>query len=218
MCLTQSLLYKNALIASISHAVMTNILPDLSYEQSWDKNHYCFQDISNTTGVISFYSDYCICAVRNDERKPLNICQALESIKNYLTNDRFDEFVHNTLQYTQCGVDPRHMHITAIALIDTAGIQCWSAKGTEQDLSEGMPAGLWMCEEQCKDFWREYYDMDSATMDLISSLVEHRMTLDNNKAIIMSEHQTKQIPGAELCTECIQAFSELNIQFTDEMY
>lgn len=212
MCLTQSLLYKNVLFASISHAVMTNILPDLSYEQSWDGSHYGFQDICSTTGVISFYSDYCICAVRNDEHKSLEVCQTLESMKDYLTNEQFDEFVHNTLQYMQCGPDPKQMKITAIALIDPSGVRHWSAEGTERNIYEDIPPGFWESENQCKDFWRDYYDMDSAIINLISEIVEQRVIVQDKRMVILSEHLTNQIPGNELCVECIQSFSELNIQ------
>jgi len=209
--MTQSLLYRNALFASISHAVMTNVFPDFSYEQSWDGRHYCFQDICSTTGVISFYSDDCICAVRNDEHPSLQVCQTLESMKDYLTNEKWNEFVHTTLQYMQCGPDPKHMNITAMILINASGIRHWRAEGSERNACEDMPPGLWGSEAQCKDFWRDYYDMDASVIHLISEIVEQRLMVQE-EMVILSEQLTNQIPGNELCAECIQSFSELNIQ------
>ena len=59
MDITRNNLFIGSLIASITHAIMTNVYPDLSYEQSWESNHYSIQNSQGLRGTISFEQEYC---------------------------------------------------------------------------------------------------------------------------------------------------------------
>lgn len=66
MQVTKNDIYIGCLIASISHAIMTNVYPELSYEQSWDGANYSIQNSSGMRGTITFENDFCVGAIRNE--------------------------------------------------------------------------------------------------------------------------------------------------------
>ena len=66
MYITKTDIYSGCLIASIAHAVMTNIYPEFSYEQSWDGANYSIQNSSWMRGTITFENDFCVGAIRNE--------------------------------------------------------------------------------------------------------------------------------------------------------
>ena len=66
MNITKTVIFKGSLIASISHAIMTNVYPEFSYEQSWDGANCFIQDSSGIRGTITFETDYCVGAIRNE--------------------------------------------------------------------------------------------------------------------------------------------------------
>ena len=65
MKITKTELFRGSLIASIAHAIMTNIYPDLSYEQSWDGKNFSIQN-EQLKGTISFDEVFCVGAIRNE--------------------------------------------------------------------------------------------------------------------------------------------------------
>lgn len=59
-------IYKNSLTASVYYAVMTNVYPLLSYEQSWDGRNFSFQNSAGARGTITFTDAFCVGAIRNE--------------------------------------------------------------------------------------------------------------------------------------------------------
>lgn len=63
MTIAADVLYKGCLTASIAHAIMTDVYPELSYEQSWDGGDHSLQDTAGMRGTLSFSDGICVGAV-----------------------------------------------------------------------------------------------------------------------------------------------------------
>ena len=67
MKITKDYLLHGCLLSSIAHAIMTNVYPDLSYEQSWSANNYSVVCEDGSRGTITFLDEFCIGAIRNEK-------------------------------------------------------------------------------------------------------------------------------------------------------
>lgn len=211
MYITKSDIYSGCLIASISHAVMTNLYPDLSYEQSWDGANYSIQDSSGIRGTITFENDFCIGAIRNENSSNIVGNELLqEHMKNFPENV-ISKAYEETLQYLllQKGeiVAP---YVTSIFWADD------NALHYEEEFVDCIKEDFVLLKnivvpkKIAIEKWKEYYDMDSKAIDLIDMLYQQKMK-DLFSIIKMNEQQRKLIPGPHINNQCIESLNELNI-------
>lgn len=211
MYVTKTDIYSGCLIASISHAIMTNIYPEFSYEQSWDGTNYSIQNSSGMRGTITFENHFCVGAIRNEmsgsivggefiqERMrsfPSNVvCKAYEETFRYLLLEK-DGIVapyvtsvfwadYNTLHYEEKFIDSIKEDFTLFE-------------------------NILLPKKIAIEKWKEYYDMDSKVIELIDVLYQSKMK-DFLLPIKLNEKQRKLIPGTFINNQCVESLKELNI-------
>ncbi len=211
MNITRVDLLKGCLIASIGHAIMTNVYPDLSYEQSWDGINYSIISSSGSRCTITFESDYCVGAIRN-EKSLLNVDR--DAFKKYIRNfpdDVIRKAKEETLQYL---------------LIENDGMLApcvtsvfWANDCTlffEKEYINNIKTDfvildkIVLSKNMAINEWKNYYDMNSNAINLLENLYDLKMSSFDSK-IVLSEEQIKLIPGNIINSECIESFKELNI-------
>lgn len=211
MCVTKTNIFSGCLIASISHAIMTNVYPELSYEQSWDGANYSIQDSSGMRGTITFENNFCVGAVRNDNS---NVIVGGSSIYEYMRSfpaNVIQKAYEETLQYLLLEknriVSP---YVTSVFWADGTGIYY------EEKLIDNIKEDFALFEniilpqKSAIEKWREYYDMDLKAAELMDTLY-HLKKQDFFSRIELSEKQKKLIPGASINSQCVEALKELNI-------
>lgn len=211
MIITKQLLYKGCLIASLSHAIMTNVYPELSYEQSWDGKNYSIQDSQGLRGTITFDSDYCVAAIRNEDSSFAGNSKLVEKLLLDFPLNVVDIARAETLQYM---------------LIDDAGIvmpsvtsMFWAddtsfhySENNEQSLKLDLNliSSILLSEEDAINAWQEYYDMNDDAIVLVKYLLSKKESSLLGQ-IVLDDEMINLIPGDQLSSECIESLSELNI-------
>ena len=212
MNITKKRLYQGCLIASLSHAIMTNIYPELAYEQSWDDNNYSIQDSQGLRGTITFESDYCIGAFRNDNSIFAGNANFPDIILSDFPSDIIDNARKETLQYM---------------LIEDAGIVFpsitsffWADNTTfhysknnlsslQQDLS--LISWILLSKEDAIKEWQKYYDMNNDSITLLKYLLSEKERCFSHN-VVLDKERKKLIPGSQILNECVESLRELNIQ------
>ena len=211
MAITYDNIYRGCLIASIAHAIMTNVYPDLCYEQSWDNKNYSIQDIAGMRGTISFSNEICVGAIRNENVSPINQTK-LNQILSYEVPQYVRQLAsQETLQYLL--IKEGNLVFPSVSCIFWADhVSLYYPKGYYSRLENDfiLFRRIVLPEAQAIEEWRTYYDMDDHAVALLHSLIEKK-ALDDKKAIILSKEQQKLIPGGVICKECSDAFREMNI-------
>lgn len=211
MHLSKDMLFKGCLLSSIAHAIMTNVYPELSYEQSWDGNNFSVNNSGGVRGTISFDKDICVCAIRDDNTCDQFFADEIMKILESFPEKERKLALNETLQYLlldgKNGVEPC---ITSMFWIDTDKI-CYSdyvAKNIRKDISLleyfVLPANLAITKIQ------KYYNMNSDSLLLLNYL--YKMKLEHpTEPIRMSISMAKLLPGNEINDECKESLLELNI-------
>lgn len=209
--ITKEKLLKGCLLSSIAHAIMTNIYPELSYEQSWDGNNFSMQDENGIRGTITFLDDYCIGAIRNNRGKIIYGNEAINSMIMAFPAKLVGVAQNDTLQYL---LDYQNgacvPAITSIFFCDNNGLV--AANGNNASLQSDFTL-FRLCllpQYEAVEAWRDYYGMNSETIRLLHELLEQK-DYDLLKPIYLSNSQKRMIPGDFLNEECKESFSELNI-------
>jgi hypothetical protein len=167
-------LYRGCLLASIAHAIMVAHYPLISYEQSWDGCNYSMVDGSNRRGTVSFLTQCCIAAFRDERSTRMKAC-ADPALHFGSSLDGIAEMAsEETLQYllveTSVGIVPR---ITSAfwgcdALYSNDCIEdlfCNGASLLERQL---------MRPTQAVAGWQEYYSMNDGQVVLLKSLYQRK--------------------------------------------
>lgn len=211
MNITKDNIFRGCLFASIAHAVMTNIYPEFSYEQSWDGLNYSIQNSSGLRGTITFENDYCVGAVRNDELSYIVgencIREYMDSFPLNVANKATEEALQYLLLEYGGIVGPC---ITSVFWADSTTIHYDESCSDNIQKDFTLFDFLFQPEEKMLDFWAEYYDMDSNTVELINDLYLMKEK-DFFSEIKLSEEQKMLIPGCFINDECIESLKELNI-------
>ena len=215
MDITRNNLFIGSLIASITHAIMTNVYPDLSYEQSWESNHYSIQNSQGLRGTISFEQEYCVGAIRNEKSEIMDD----STLRKILTD--FPQFVvetarTDTLQYLLLAnrsgiVSPA---ITSIFWADNVKIYYSfnNLSALQVDLQLFTPHLL--SEDKALEWWKKNYDMDDKAIKLVLFLLAKKKK-DFLCPIFLNQELQRMIPGDCLLDECVESLSELNIFFSN---
>ena len=211
MYVTKDDIYKGCLIASISHAIMTNVYPELSYEQSWDGANYSIQNSSGLRGTITFENDFCVGAIRNEKSNGIvwgkNIKKHMRSFPLNVVQKAHEETLQYLLLEKDGVVAPC---ITSAFWADYASIHY------EEEFIDSIKDDFTLFENIILPpkisviKWKEYYDMDLKAIQLIDILYQLKMK-DFFITIKLSEKQKKLIPGTYINKQCIEALKELNI-------
>lgn len=211
MYITKTDIYRGCMIASISHAIMTNIYPELSYEQSWDGVNYSIQNSSGLRGTITFDNEFCVVAIRNEMS---NHVVGEKGIQEYMRSFPLNvlQIAHEeTLQYLLLEmngvVSP---YISSMFWVDAAGLHYEEKFSNVIKEDFALLENIVLPKEMAISKWKEYYDMDSKTVELIETL--YQLKMKNRESIIkLNKNQKKMIPGEYINYQCIEALNELNI-------
>lgn len=208
---TKPELYKGCLIASIAHAIMTNVYPDLSYEQSWDGVNYSIQNSAGLRGTITFDVDFCVGAIRNDALSFSGDRQQIQNMIQGFPLRIIDKAYEETLQYLLVEKDGMLVPCaTSMFWADTKTIY-YPQKAFMNVMDDfSLFRRMILPEENAIHEWREYYDMDSNAVNLLRYLYKEKMKKFTEK-IELSNQQKKMLPGNEINVECIESLNELNI-------
>ena len=211
MNITNSDLFRGCLIASISHAIMTNVYPDLSYEQSWDGFNYSMQNTEGLRGTITFDRNFCVGAIRNEISGYSDNIGFVKKIISDFPLNIIDKAYKDTLQYLLMEVNGVAIPcITSIFWADGTGIHYHKENvfNLQEDLT--LFNKILLPEEIAINEWEKYYEMDSKAISLLKYLYNEKMKCFTGK-IVLNDKQKKLIPGGVINSECIESLYELNI-------
>lgn len=211
MRLSKKQLFEDTLLSSLAHAIMTNVYPELSYEQTWDGRNYSVQNSSGLRGTVTFLDTNCIGAIRNDNHDIVYGEKSILSLMKQFPKGLIDIALSDTLQYLLDYHEGESMPaVTSIFWCDEKGLY-WASESWDcfrKDFSLFRTCGL--PEGKAIELWKEYYSMDSASLRLLRELWT-RKTENSEERIILSNRQKGLIPGEFLLEECIESFLELGI-------
>jgi hypothetical protein len=213
-------LWRGCILAAIAHAIMVAHYPEQSNEHSWDGINYSVQDSAGTRGTITFNSQYCVAAFRNDKSERVNISEGLKEANHYF--DGAPEEIlrlaqEETLQYLLDNVKGK-----TIPLITTA---FW---GTNDNLITGdtfenmYENGVFLLETQTMNFdesveaWKEYYDMSLQQTNLLLSIYKRKV--DNPKEVLMLTKEEVDLIGSDDedgLNESRDSFEEMGIKWEE---
>ncbi|SFB38166.1 hypothetical protein [Clostridium frigidicarnis] len=211
-------LWQGCISASIAHAIMVAHYPELSNEHSWDGINYNIQDNEGARGTITFNSEYCVGAFRNDNSDRIKTINNAKQAKEYfvgapkdVVNLAENEALQNLLE---------NVEGKAVPIITTA---FWGVGENifTIDSEEAMHQnGVFLLERQLMDFdssiesWAEYYDMSLKQCDLLKTIFNKKI---NPKVgdIILSKDDIQQIGTSDIngLEESRISFEEIGIMW-----
>lgn len=218
---SRKFVYSRCLLAMISHAVMINKFPDLSYEQSWGGCNYSINNES-CKAIITFQKNICVGAIRNYGSHQISG----ENIFEQLTVD-FPENVQNllkdeALQYLLEDVEGKAISVvSSVFWCDDKNLYFSSvdSESKRNDIDQMLPYLTKF--KKSLDHWVDYFEMDKHNKSLCLSL--YRKKLGNfEKDIYLNKKQLQKIPPIEfydeeeswqnaISNECIEALKEVGI-------
>lgn len=211
MRFTRATIFQGCLLASIAHAIMTNVYPELSHEQSWDGKNYSIQDSSGIRGTITFEADYCIGAIRNENSDFIAGSECIEKYMKCFPPNIIQKAHEETLQYLlleEAGsITP---YVSSIFWADdrTVHFEKKYANCIKRDLV--LLQNILLPERKAVRAWKEYYDMDSESIELLYNLYEIKLH-DFYETFFLTEKQKQYIPGNFINDTCVESLRELNI-------
>lgn len=211
MYVTKTDLYRGCLIASISHAIMTNVYPELSYEQSWDGVNYSIQNSAGLRGTITFENDFCVGAVQNERSGRMVGGEAIEEYMRSFPLNVVQKAYGETFQYLlleRNGVVAPY--VTSIFWADLTALHYEEKLIDSLKEDFALFENIVLPEKTVIEKWKEYYDMDSKAVELMDMLYQLKAK-DFLSTIELSEKQKKLIPGTYMNNQCVEALKELNI-------
>lgn len=211
-------LWQGCILASIAHAIMVAHYPELSNEHSWDGINYNIQDSEGARGTITFNSEYCVGAFRNDNSDRIKVINNAKQAKEYFVGAQ-KEVVNlaenETLQYLLENVNGK-----VIPIITTAFWGVGENLFTIDSDEDMYQNGVFLLERQLMDFeksiesWKEYYDMSSQQCELLKTIFKRKI---NQKAedIILSKDDIQQIGTNDIdgLEESRVSFEEIGIMW-----
>lgn len=208
-------LFNGCLISSISHAIMTNVYPDLAFEQSWDNNNFSIRSCEGIRGTITFLENKCVGAIRNENRKVwYGFDDILERIKHFpeeLVNLAKTETLLYLLDNDGDRVAPA---VTSMFYCDSNSLR-W-ASNNSHTFSEDFHIFTPCClnHHEAIAHWVDYYDMDQHAIELLNYLLNVK-AICPQKRIFLHSYLVQLIPGSSINKECLESLSELDIYVKD---
>lgn len=189
-------LWQGCILASIAHAIMVAHYPEVSNEHSWDGVNYNIQDSEGVRGTITFHSEYCVGAFRNENSDRIKVINNGKQAKEYFVGAQ-KEIVNlaesEALQYLLEDVNGKVIPIITAAFwgVGENLFTIDSAKDMYQN-------GVFLLERQLMDFdrsiesWAEYYDMSSQQCELLKTIFKRKIS-QKAKDITLSKDDIQQI-------------------------
>ncbi len=217
---TKEQLWKGCILASIAHAIMVAHYPDLSNEQSWDGINYNVQNSTGARGTVTFHSQYCIAAFRDDNSDRIAIKNKVQEAYAYFKNApkeimSFAEI--ETLQYLLDNVNGKR-----VPLITAAFWEVTNKLVSIDTFDAVINNGGFLLEIQLMDFkaaikaWKTYYDMSAQQCDLLESICIRKVARPTG-TLILSKDEIALIgtDDPEGLDESKTSFEEIDIQWKD---
>ena len=217
---TKEQLWKGCMLASIAHAIMVAHYPDLSNEQSWDGINYNVQNSTGARGTVTFHSQYCIAAFRNDNSERIAIKGKIQEADAYFKNApkeimNFAEI--ETLQYLLDNVDGKK-----VPLITSAFWELTNKLFSIDTFGDMINNGGFLLEKQAMDFeiaikaWKEYYDMSAQQCDLLESIYMRKVA-QPTETLILSKGEISLIGtnDPDGLDESKTSFEEIDIKWEE---
>lgn len=216
--ITVTELWRGCILASIANAIMASHYPEISYEHSWDGFNYNIQDSCGIRGTITFDSNYCIGAFRNDNsyrilnnNKPNDFKYYFDTSKSKIIKLAQSE----TLQYLLDDVNG-----VVVPSITTA---FWSDQDTLLSLDSlekmfengaSILKRHMFCFELGVESWKENYDMTQEQISLLKFIYFKKIENPLN-FIMLSKSDIDKIGVSEyeLLEISKKSFEEINITF-----
>ncbi|MBR5137076.1 MAG: hypothetical protein IKV30_03540 [Clostridia bacterium] len=213
MFFDNQIIFKNSLIASISHAIMTNKYPELSYEQSWDGMNLSLNNSEGVKGTITFTKECCVVAIRNDKSRKVLSGRKLQKALKKMPDHVQETATEETLQYLLVeGRKGKAPCVTSILWIDSEGIHLIKGLASKDIKAElQLLEGILLTDDKVTEYWKKYYEMDDAAVDLLMQLYEHKKD-DFGAEITLTKEQQDIISEDAICEECKESLAELNIK------
>lgn len=151
-------------MSSIAHAVMTNVYPELDYEQSWDLMNYSIVS-DNERFTISFSECFCVGVVKKHD----GFLYQGENVEKILMRD-FPEYIvkfakNEALQYLLEEIDGKVTYCATGAF--------WSDENTTY-FSKVCESEMLLCTflhtDKLFEYLVKYYDMDLKAKELVLEL------------------------------------------------
>lgn len=207
--ITKNDIFNACLIASIGHAISTNIYPMLSHEQSWDGLNFSMQNSFGTRCTITFESNYCVGGIRNDKSSafvygdsiqkyisdfpPKVICKAYEEAFQYL-------LLENNGIAVPC--------VTGAFWADSENLHYKDILNNSTDTD--FLGNIFTTRDVAFERWIDYFNLDEKSVELLDMLYRIK-TKDFFEKVYLNDEQIKLIPGGFINAECIESLGELNI-------
>ncbi|NQK68599.1 hypothetical protein HO483_10255 [Streptococcus suis] len=170
-------LYEGCYLASISCAVMSAKFPELSFEHSWDGMNYSVQDGFGTRGTVTFKNDFCIGVFRKDNSDRLIQSYPYTHYFKNCPDEIFQLAVEETLQYFLDNNNGVVLPVITACFWNNENI-LESNDNWDDVFSNGGDILIPQLSafEIGLEHWKNYYEMDSAELNLVVRLLKERIS------------------------------------------
>lgn len=211
MNVTMEQFLEGSLVSSISHAIMTNLYPELSYEQSWDGCNFSMNNGNGIRGTVTFLNNRCIGAIRNERSTVFCGHEAILELIHKFPRDLIEVAKSETLQYllegSDCGIQPG---ITSAFWCDSTGL-FWASNSFSQFSQDFELFKLCtLPKREAIVILQEYYGMGRNEVELLKELLIEKADCFFRQIVLTPSHK-ERIPGASINDECRVSLRELNI-------
>lgn len=205
-------LWNGCILASIAHAIMVAHYPELSYEHSWDGDHYCVVDSEGGRGTITFKGESFIAAFRTEELERNDVVSAFDFFHD-APREILELAKEETLQYLL----EEHEDGLISPSVTTAFWGDHNGIFSADNIVKIVQYGGYLLERQLMDFdsaiesWQEYYQMTAEQADLLISLYTRK--INSHDSIILTKEEINIIgpESPEGLNESITSFKEIDI-------
>ena len=198
-------LYEGCVQAAIAHAVAVGIYPELNYEHSWDGINYCLNNSQGCRAAITFHNDYIIAVFQDIHKADRNI-DAL-SFFDGASEEIIQIAKSEALQYVLEDIEG-----IAKPIISSAFWGTWEQLKSIQSLDEIIESGGYIIHSQLlpyhvsMDEWRDYYNLDTQQITLISKLFNKKIN-SHKERLILEDDEIQLLYGD--FEECLVSLAEL---------
>ena len=198
-------LYEGCVQAAITHAVAVGIYPELNYEHSWDGINYCMNNSQGCRAAITFHNDYIIAVFQDIHKVDRNI-DAL-SFFDGASEEIIQIAKSEALQYVLEDIEGITKPVISSAFCGT-----WEQLKSIQSLDEIIESGGYIIDSQllpyhvAMDEWRDYYNLDTHQITLISKLFNKKIN-SHKERLILEDDEIQLLYGD--FEECLVSLAEL---------
>jgi hypothetical protein len=211
---TREQLWKGCMLASIAHAIMVSRFLEISNEHSWDGINYSVQDSAGTRGTVTFHTEYCVAAFRNEKSRRIS--------SGEINADRyFKGAPHKIIELAEAEALQYLLDKINGKIVPVITTAFWEKENkifTRDSYDEMIENGGFILERQVMDtdsainVWVDYYEMDERQVVLLRSIYERKISNPTN-VISLSKDEIGMIGTDDLegLAESKSSFEEMGI-------